>query len=367
MSDNLLAVRPTAGVTLANGDYRYLEDVVRIGMPINDARTYIKRHLGNDVSYRLVEAARGERMGNVREVQVLPYGGGEIVYVRTKRTLPDGSPASYFTPDDFVTLQSDLSTATGGPLPALQPRDLVVLLVPVRSYLRFLPGIYQGSTPTQRKDVARADERSMRRYGARDQVDTTETTSRHADQFRRFLFIFQHLMTTATDKIDRIPSLTDPLTADPKFLPWIASWVSFELDESLPLHQQRELVRRSIRLYRTRGTKAGVEEMIRVLTSAPVDVKERVKPQPCVLGALALAGGKTVEDRYLRDEPPAFYLVQPDRKPTTFFVLTLESRGKFKRRFGERAPAVLRRISQIVTNEKPSHVTFTIQFQDDSP
>lgn len=365
MSQAMLAVRAPGALMKVPGDYRYLEDVVRIGYPIQDARSYIKRHLGNDVTYRLVEAQRGERVGQVRSVEVLPHGGGEIVYIRSRRTNLDGSPATYFTSEDLITVVAEISTETGGPVPTLQPRDTIVLLVPVRSYLRFLPGIYQGGAPTQRLDVARADERSVRRWGARDQIETTDVTARSADQFRRFLLFFQHIMTTVTDRIDQIPSLTDPLTADPKFLPWIASWVTFELDESLPLHQQRELVRRSIRLYRTRGTKAGVEEMIRVLTSAPVVVTERKKPQPAVLGALALAGGKNVDDRFLRNEPPAFYLVRPDRKATTFFVLTLESREKFKRRFGERAPTVLRRISQIVTNEKPSHVSFTIQFQDD--
>ncbi len=360
-----LALRESAPLVRVPGDYRYLDDVVRIGFPIHDARSFLKRHLGNDVSYRLVEAARGEKVGQVRAVEVMSHGGGEVVTIRARRTMPDGSPATYFTPDDLVLITAEITTATGGPVPPLQPRDAIVLLVPVRSYLRFLPGIYQGGTPAQRADVARADERSIRRWGARDAVETTSVTARSADQFRRFLLFFQHIMTTVTDRIDQIPSLTDPLTADPKFLPWIASWVTFELDESLPLHQQRELVRRSIRLYRTRGTKAGVEEMIRVLTSAPVVVTERKKPQPAVIGALALAGGKNVDDRFLRDEPPGFYLVQPERKATTFFVLTLESREKFRRRFGERAPTVLRRISQIVTNEKPSHVSFTIQFQDD--
>lgn len=365
MSGGMLARRESAPLSRVPGDYRYLDDVVRIGFPIQDARSFLKRHLGNDISYRLVEAARGERVGQVRAIEVTPHGGGEIVTIRAVRSMPDGSPATYFTPEDLVVVSAEISTSTGGPVPPLQPRDHIVLLVPVRSYLRFLPGIFQGGTPTSRADVARADERSIRRWGARDQIETTSVTARSADQFRRFLLFFQHIMTTVTDRIDQIPSLTDPLTADPKFLPWIASWVTFELDESLPLHQQRELVRRSIRLYRTRGTKAGVEEMIRVLTSAPVVVTERKKPQPAVIGALALAGGKNVDDRFLRDEPPGFYLVQPDRKATTFFVLTLESRDKFRRRFGERAPTVLRRISQIVTNEKPSHVSFTIQFQDD--
>jgi phage tail-like protein len=300
-------------------------------------------------------------------VEVHPQSGGDVIHIRAMRTFPDGRPASYFTPDDVVVVRAVIFTETGSAVPPLQPRDRVVLHVPVRSYLRFLPGLYQGGSPTARLDVARADERSIRRWGARDQAELTQVTGASADQFRRFLLFFQHIMTTVTDRIDQIPALTDPLVADPKFLPWIASWVGFELDESLPLHEQRELVRRSIRLHRTRGTKAGVEEMIRVLTSAPVVVREHRKPQPAVVGALTLAGGKTVDDRYLRDEPPAFYLVKPERASTSFFALELESREMFRRRFGERAPAVLRRIAQVVTSEKPSQISFTIEFKGDRP
>ncbi len=358
--------RPRAAGLPASGrgDYGYLQDVVRIGFPVKDARVYLARHLGNPITYRLVEAQRGEALGRVREVEVVPASGGESVWVRAVRTLPDGSPASYFTPGDLIEVHAVVETDSGADAPPLRPRDRVVLHVPVRSYLRFLPALYQGAVPTQRRDVVRATERSMRQWGARDQVDASAVEVHHADQFRRFLLVFQHLMTTVIDEIDAIPSLTDPMTADPKFLPWIASWVSFELDESLPLHQQRELVRRSIRLYRTRGTRVGVEEMIRVLTSAPVRVAERQKPQPLVVGALTLAGGRDPVERYHRGEPPAHYVVEPDRAATSFFKLILEDRDAFRRRFGERAPAVLRRISQIVTNERPAHVTFTIEFDD---
>jgi len=346
------------------GDYQYIEDVVRIGYPVREAREYLRRHLGNPVSYRLVEARRGEVVGQVREAEVHPADGGEVAHVRAVRTLPDGSPASYFAPGDLVEVHAVVEVAGSASLPPLRPRDRLVLHIPVRSYLRFLPGLYQGAVPTQRRDITRVTERSARQWGAREQTATTAVEVHHSDQFRRLLFIFQHMMTTVTEKIERIPSLTDPMSAEPRFLPWIASWVTFELDESLPLHQQRELVRRSIRLYRTRGTVAGVEEMIKVLTSAPVTVVERQRPRAMVMGGLTLAGGRTVEERYLRGEPPAHYLVRPDRAQTTFFALRLEDLGAFRKRFGERAPAVLRRISQIVTNERPAHVTFTIEFDE---
>ncbi|RME22522.1 MAG: hypothetical protein D6798_15600, partial [Deltaproteobacteria bacterium] len=75
-------------------------------------------------------------------------------------------------------------------------------------------------------------------------------------------------------------------------------------------------------------------------------------------------GGRDPAERYLGAEPPGHYLVRPDRSATIFFVLLLEDRGSFARRFGERAPSQLRRIARIVTREVPAHVTFTIQFDE---
>ena len=56
--------------------------------------------------------------------------------------------------------------------------------------------------------------------------------------------------------------------------------------------------------------------------------------------------------------------MKPDREKTTFFKLVLEHREAFAERHGERAMSKLRRIAQIVTNEKPAHITFTIEFEE---
>ena len=58
-----LAPRGGGRLARARGDYRYLEDVVRIRYPVRDARAYLNRHLGNKVHYELVEARRGEEVG----------------------------------------------------------------------------------------------------------------------------------------------------------------------------------------------------------------------------------------------------------------------------------------------------------------
>ena len=347
------------------GDYEHLKTVVEIGYPVRQARSYLLRNLGNRVSFHLVEAKRGESIGKVRAIQVNPGAGGDPVYIKAVRLLPDGTEASYYVPEDMVAVQAVVLTLDRRPPPALGPYDEIVLHVPVTGYLRFLPGVFQGGAPVARRDVVKADEVSQRRWGVKDEVSTTEVRGVDAEAMRRFLFIFQHQMTGVVDRISEISALTDPLTCDPRFLPWIASWVGFTLDEGLPLHQQRELVRRAIRLYRTRGTVAGMEEMIRVLTAAPVAVSSREKPQPFVLGAATLAGGRTPAERYVGGEPPAHYIYREERPATSFFALVLERRDRFTRRFTQRAPGVLRRIAQVVTQEKPAHVTFTLRFDEE--
>ena len=305
------------------GDYEHLRTVVEIGYPVRQARSYLLRNLGNRVHFQLVEARRGETIGCVRAIQVNPGVGGDPVCIKAMRFLPDGSEASYYVPEAMCEVRAVILTLNRRPPPPIGPNDEIVLHVPVTGYLRFLPGVYQGGAPMARRDVVKADEVSVRRWGVQDQVHTTEVRGVDADAMRRFLFIFQHQMTGIVDRISEISSLTDPLTCDPRFLPWIASWVGFTLDEGLPLHQQRELVRRAIRLYRTRGTVGGMEEMIRVLTAAPVAVSPREKPQPFVLGAATLAGGRSPAERYVAGEPPAHYLYREERPATSFFALVL--------------------------------------------
>ena len=346
---------------VATSDYRFLEDVVRIQFPIRAAEVYLRRNMGNRISYRLVECRRGETTGMVRAVEVRHANSGERTWVYGKRVLANGQPASFFVPDHLVRVEPIVDGAASGSK-VLSQGDEIVLHVPVRSYLRYLPGIFQGNGPVTQREVLRVRDAAMVRWGGpgKEQVRVIDVNE---DPIRRFLFLFQHLMTGVTDRIDGIAELTDPLMCDPRFLPWLASWVGFELDESLPIHQQRELVRRAIRLFRTRGTRHGIEEMVRVLTSAPVRVRERQPPRAAVLGQCTIVGGRDVVERFHKHEPAGSYLGSTtSRANTSFFTLVLEPRDRFGGRFGERAAGVLRRIVQIVSQERPSHVSFTIDF-----
>ncbi len=357
-STTSLVARPTSS------DLRYLDRIVQIQFPLAAARVYLRRHVGNDIRWRLVEARRGEAVGVVREVEIR-HADGEVSWVRGERQLANGMPASFFVPDHLVHVQPVHSGALSRGR-VLSHDDVIMLHVPVRGYLRFLPEIFQGEGPVQSRQIARTRDTRLARWRGADLPEEHAVDEVvDEDPLRRFLFLFQHTMNTVTEKIDRIVDLTDPLRCEPKMLPWLASWVGFELDESLPVHQQRELVRRAIRLMRTRGTRAGMEEMVRVLTSAPVKIEERKRPGAAVLGKNALIGGRTVVERFERGEGPGSYLVDPARHASTsFFTLRLEPRERFRARFGERAPQVLRRIANVVSQERPTHVNFVIRFDE---
>lgn len=346
-------------------DYRYLEQVVTIGYPLRDARAYLARHMGNRLKVRLVEVQRGETVGTIRCVEVHHTNSGERTFVLGERQLPDGRPASFFVPDHLVRVVAQVVGAAAQSR-SLAIEDDVILHVAVRGYMRFLPEIFQGEGPVRERLATQTRDSEVQRYLGQDMAEVQgHEIVRDEDPMRRFLFMFQHVMGSIVEKIEDLPELTDPLKCDASFLPWLASWVGFELDESLPVHQQRELVRRAIRLMRTRGTRHGIEEMVRVLTAAPARVEERVMPRPAVLGSMTIIGGRRVEERYDRDEPVGAYLMDPSqRRATSFFTLKLEPRERFRVRFGERARQVLRRIVHVVSQERPTHVGFVIRFDE---
>jgi phage tail-like protein len=64
--------------------------------------------------------------------------------------------------------------------------------------------------------------------------------------------------------LDNLDAYLDPMLAPRDFLEWMANWVGIDLDETWPEHKQREQVRSAVNLYRWRGTKKGLADVIRL-------------------------------------------------------------------------------------------------------
>jgi phage tail-like protein len=74
--------------------------------------------------------------------------------------------------------------------------------------------------------------------------------------------------------LDCLEAYLDPRLTPLDFLPWLASWVDIELDETWPEDRQREVVAATGRLHRDRGTHRGLVDYLKLLTGGTVELIE---------------------------------------------------------------------------------------------
>lgn len=80
----------------------------------------------------------------------------------------------------------------------------------------------------------------------------------------RFVAALETLLDPIVGTLDNLPARFDSRLTDRGTLGLLAAWLGVELDESWPEDRQRELVRRASDLSRRRGTRAGLEEALRI-------------------------------------------------------------------------------------------------------
>jgi phage tail-like protein len=74
--------------------------------------------------------------------------------------------------------------------------------------------------------------------------------------------------------LDCLDAYLDPWLTPRDFLPWLASWVGIELDETWPESRQRTMVAATARLHSARGTHRGLVEYLQLLTGGEVELIE---------------------------------------------------------------------------------------------
>jgi len=74
--------------------------------------------------------------------------------------------------------------------------------------------------------------------------------------------------------LDCLETYLDPRLAPLDFLPWLASWMGVELDETLPPARRRAIVDSAGALQPVYGTRAGLVRILELVTGAPVEVRE---------------------------------------------------------------------------------------------
>lgn len=138
--------------------------------------------------------------------------------------------------------------------------------------------------------------------------------------------------------------LLDPLqSAPPEFLPWLAGWVAFSLRQDWNEIEKRQFISQIVPFYRERGTKNGLEKLLRAYTGLPgdsVEVNEFTQPMQVgntFIGINTVVGGGLPHyflvkmslpapdpEAQLRKEQIARAIIDQEKPAHTYYDLEIE-------------------------------------------
>lgn len=109
-------------------------------------------------------------------------------------------------------------------------------------------------------------DRQLPRSWSRDELD--------ASFLHRFLAPAEGMLRDLDDRAAERAALLDPHTAPAEALEWLASFLGLVVDRRWPLAARRGLVAEAYDLFRLRGTRAALEEVLRLYLGRRVDIVE---------------------------------------------------------------------------------------------
>ena len=207
----------------------------------------------------------------------------------------------------------------GDVLPAPATQTAVVALRHKGSYLKYLPAVYER------------------------------------DPFMgRFLMLFESLWGPIDEQIDTLADYFDPMLTTLPMLKWLADRLDLKVDDELPVAVVRRLVAKAVPLYRRRGTRAGLQELLQIYTGGEVQIVER-RANNLRLGKSARLGHGVALG--VRNQPHTFTLyIKLPPIPDDPIAPQVSERQRIRRR---------ERIHALVELEKPAHVTYTLDVDED--
>lgn len=190
---------------------------------------------------------------------------------------------------------------------------------PRNSYLRYLPAIYQDDPSSQK----------------------------FLDEF---LSIFETLLTNQENKINHISRYFDFETTPYEFLPWLSNWVATIFDESWSEEKKREFLKKSFKIYKKRGTREGIQDILKIYTGYRPKIRESWEKERF---------HKQIEDKKFKDSGFKDSSIKNKEipkdgldNPFSFCVLIKPPAENMKFQ--------LQSIKRIIEQEKPAHTQASI-------
>ena len=211
------------------------------------------------------------------------YTAEEVIDGESECQLMDYLPAIYWDPtlpgNDQETSRSETLTNAG------RSHDVVESGPSIR--LPFLHHFLSAFEQVLLRSQRQAREASQ-------DMEAAAASLRGRDQPRRL-----------EEEVDTLHLLFDPFQTPEEFLPWLAGWAALSLRPEMDPRRKRRLVGRIIPLYRIRGTKRYIEELLDLHLEARALVDDAELPH------LQVGVHSTIaEDTYLGGGLPHFFRVK---------------------------------------------------------
>ncbi|HVK87942.1 MAG TPA: phage tail protein [Kofleriaceae bacterium] len=168
---------------------------------------------------------------------------------------------------------------------------------------------------------------------------------------RELCFVFEHMFDSVERNLVDGWRFYDPHVAPLDFLDWLAKWTAFTMDLDWPEEQKRALIRRSVDLYRIRGTKRGLTLFLTLFSGHEPDISENEWPFKGfrVEGEGAEQGARIGIDSVVLPPVDLAHCFVVDM-PIAFDTVT---------------PEMVIRVHQIISTEKPAHTQYYLRFAEE--
>ena len=141
--------------------------------------------------------------------------------------------------------------------------------------------------------------------------------------------------------IASIAILFDPMQTPEDFLPWLADWTAFTMRADLDLDQQRWFISKIIQLYKRRGTKQNLQELLTIFTKGRPKVVE-AGGEEFQIGVSSTIG----EDTWLGGSPPHYFQVTISLAEAKTDIQEIQRKQKITR--------------DLIELEKPAHTFYDL-------